>query len=745
MRLHLLTIAVLLTAAGGIAPAAAAAELRMTPRGGLKDVTAFQRTEWRVDTGEKYDNPFDPAQIAIDATFTGPGGRTLVVPGFWMTEPGDDDSSFFAVRFAPPLAGEWSASVTAKDSSGTRKSDPISFDVSAGKSRGFVRRTPGVASRYFQFDSGEPFFMIGLNLAWADRRDVRSYEPWFRKLAEAGGNFARVWMAHPNEPTETVDAGIGRYDQTACAFYDTVLETAERHGVYCMLTFNNYRDLRIQDNWGECQWPVSPYSAANGGPATRPVNFITDARCRELYRQRLRYIAGRWGAYASVAFWEFWNEQTYTAVDIPPSWTRDMARYLKSVDGHGHLVTTSFGNAPQRAVWEMPEIDLVQEHLYPNADAAAPVSVSTWAHRKIEKPHLVAEFGISADGSDAKFDRNGLGTNLHNGLWAGMTSGSCGGGIVWWWDSYVDPRDLWKTFRGAANFSRAIDWPRRRFEPIYPPAPMLVDSAAAAAETFADSTLRAVGDWGKSHGQPVQLLPNGIAYYTVPRYLYGSKHFALRTPTEIVVDVPANSTSVVVVRVAKVSDAAILRISVDGEPKKDFPFSALLGSPGQVSSERITPDPETPSETINQAVFDADCTIELPAGRHTVGLANMGNDWVTLDSVTLRGTKSSRYAELRVTGLYDGNGGEVIAWLQDPASNYRNDEADVESRTIPASILSMPTGRGGDVAYDVEWWDTRTGAITRHAAARSTDGVLKIEVPPVRRDVAFRAVPMAPR
>src|SRR3712207_8461195 len=49
-------------------------------------------------------------------------------------------------------------------------------------------------------------------------------------------------------------------------------------------------------------------------------------------------------------------------------------------------------------------------------------------------------------------DPKGLGTNLHNGLWAGMMSGSAGGAAGWGWGSYVAPRDLWHALRGPANF-----------------------------------------------------------------------------------------------------------------------------------------------------------------------------------------------------------------------------------------------------------------------------------------------------
>ena len=735
----LLTIAVLVVVAGP-----ALADVSVQPLGKLEQLSTFQRVEFRVELDTKYDNPFDPDEIAVDASFTGPEKRHVVAPAFWMKTRGQPESAYFCVRFAPSAPGAWTMTVRAKDKRAVQESAALQFNVAPGKSRGFVRRVPD-NPRYFQFDSGDAFFMVGLNLAWARDGNAALYEQWFRELSSVGGNFARVWMTHPNVPTETAEAGPGRYDQRACAYYDDVLGLAERHGVYCMVTLNNYRDLRTADNWGACRWPVSPYNKANGGPAERPADFFTDPVAQKLFRRRLRYVAARWSAYTSVAFWELWNEQSYTYVDVPAAWTRDMARFLKSVDPNRHLVTTSFGNAPQREVWEMPEIDLTQEHLYPDAVDGSPViSQSAWRHREYGKPSFVAEFGISGFASDSQFDKTGVGTNLHNGLWGGMMSGAAGAASVWWWDAYVAPRDLWHAFRGAAAFSKAVDWPRRQFEPIFPPPPLRVDGVSEP-ETFSDAVLHAAGGWGKSHGQTLEVLPSGQAYWTLPHFLYGTEQRKWHSPTKIVVNVPPGEGGAVVVRVARVCDEAVLRVAVDGETEADFRFDARVAAPEHKKREELKPQPDEPtwkrSGPVYQAIVDKDCEVPLPPGRHTIELANVGTDWLWIEWVTLRRSKSSRYADLRVTALYDPRSGEALAWIADPSSNWRSDSEGVAPRTIGASRLSLPLTGRPDGDYDVQWWDTRNGEVSSRDRARLSAGVLSVQIPAVVRDVAMRAFP----
>ena len=181
----------------------------------VQSAAASNSPNMRIDPGRTYDNPFDPDQIAIDANFTGPDGKALVLPAYW------DGQAGFVVRFAAPMSGDWTMSIVAKDAQGTRESPTQNFQVAPFKSKGFVRRAIK-NDRYLQFDSGDAYFMIGLNIAWPDKRGLKSYEEDFTSLGKAGGNFARVWMANPK--METLEAGLGKYDLAACENYDRLFE-----------------------------------------------------------------------------------------------------------------------------------------------------------------------------------------------------------------------------------------------------------------------------------------------------------------------------------------------------------------------------------------------------------------------------------------------------------------------------------------------------------------------------------------
>jgi hypothetical protein len=693
------------------------------PAAPLDNPIAYQRLEWRVDPGREYDNPFDPAQISIDATFKGPDGRTMLVPAYW------DGPNGFVIRFCAPQPGKWEMSIAVKDRDGSRTSEPSSFDVSPSKNRGFIRRDQR-STRYLRFDNGEPYFMIGLNMAWPGPEGLESYRHDFAALSRAGGNFARVWMAQPK--METVQVGLGRYDLSACENYDRLLELAEASGIYCMVTFTNYRDLRDKDEWGPAGWPIMPYNAANGGPATRPSDFGTNPECLRLYRQRLRYIVARWGSFTHVAFWEFFNEQSFTLANIPPAWTLGMARYLKSVDPYQHLVTTSFGPGAQREVWQSPDIDLTQMHMYPGESAhddSGVVSASAMAHEEFHKPYLVGEIGIHHLGSDLKYDPTGAATNLHNTVWAGMMSGAAGGACNWWWDSYVRKLDLWQTYHGASVFAAQIDWPRKDFRPLDVP-PVMCGDADAAPETFTDILVPAAGVWGKHHGRVIEVLPNGQTRLTLPQYLMGPVKPDLRTPTILHVQLPQDST--MTIHVSKVSDFATLRILVDGKAQKDLMFSALPGAPEQEKTEQLDPK-------IYQATINRDYPLELPAGTHSIELSVVGGDWVSLESVSFSGARSSRYAQIDVIALQEPASGETIAWLRHQQSCWYNDLHQLKPKPISGALVQVPVTHDGD--FRIQWWDTRKGEMVREDRVRAAKQCLRLVAPTIERDVALRVIP----
>ncbi len=699
----------------------------------------YEPYEWTIKLDQTYQNPFDPAEVAVDVVFTSPAGKALRMPAFWYQPFGQQPDGrgnsrltpagepMWLVRFSPTVGGQWKLSAIVKDKAGEKTSAPVSFTVEAGKRPGLVRKSSS-SPRYFQFDSGQSYFMVGLNVGWPGRRGLADYEDWFGKLHAAGGNFARVWLAAPNRMVETKDTGLGRYDLAALAHYDRIFELAEKNNIYIMLALANHRELLASDAWGTGGWAINPYNAVNKGPATRPVDYVTDPLARELQHRRLRYLVARYAAYTSLGFWELWNEQDLVRFEIPPAWTQDMAQFLKATDPYGRLVTTSYAGKHQAAVWKMDCIDLVQTHLYGDGGSIVdfPQKIGTELHKwdVLPKPHLLAEFGIDWRGPDGKYDPQGKAINLHNGLWSAVFDGAAGSGFIWWWDNYVGPKNLWGQFTPLAKFVETVDWAKRDFRSVEAP---VCELAPGQPATFDDLTLYPTAAWEKSKPDPMVLGADGRLSGKLPLFFFGPAKKDMAAKLTMTVNMTGSSK--LTVRVAEVSDSARLQVWVDGKPVADWPFSAAPGGPDQ-KSNRTT----DPNQQHHFATYDVDRSVEIPAGRHTIAIDNIAGDWLKIGSISLAGAMPS-HARIRRHVLADAASGQVIAWLHDVESNWKN--VDQAPRTFTGLMLRLPVSRGG--TYKVQWWDTATGQVIRTDNAAADGGFLRLNVPALTRDLAISA------
>lgn len=730
----------------------AAPQVAVAPAPGQAAPQAYQRAEFAVTViggSAPYANPFDPDEIAVDATLIGPKGVTQRVPGFWSAPyqrsapdaktgriemtPTPGAVPGWRVRVAPPGAGVWRLTVTAKDKSGAGVSKPLTVKVGPSQNPGFVRRATGAGrKRYFQLDNGAPYFIVGENVCWAGGKGLADYDVWFPALAKAGGNYARLWMA--NAPLESKATGLGRYDLKNAAYFDAVLDEAQTNGLRCMVALDTYGNLATGGFFHEGRWPDNPYNATNGGPvpADDPKAYFTDPTARKFYKQHLRYLIARYSADTSVGFWEFWNEQA-----APAAWFAEMGSYLKQTDPNKHLVTNSFSTIGTADVWNVPQIDLTQTHRYGSEGSIRDIAVGLPAdardHDVYAKPHLLGEFGIAWQNSDAQYDPTGQGTNLHNGLWGGALSGDAGGGAIWWWDSYVQPKNLYHEFTGLANFARAIDWPRRAFEPLTLPAPTV---PSVGPETFSDLTLTPSVGWGAKSAGPVTVGRDGQTHGpgTILSVLFGPSKPDQRSPMTFAIDLPR--PSVLTLRIGTVSNTANLRVSVDGQTVKDFPFDAAPGKNQDFESTKQFPE----YNNIYQAVFNKDRTVPLPAGKHELTLENTTGDWLQINSYKFAAALSSRFRSLHTYALQDAATGETLVWLQDPESNWQNDRDGITPKSQTGVTLTVPLPRAG--RSTVQWWNTCLGTVIAQKTVTAKTKTVTLPVPTFTRDIALRLVPL---
>lgn len=459
-------------------------------------------------------NPFDPSQIQVDGIFTTPNNLTLTQPGFYYQgyqQVGQvnfenpysanetyilNDQPIWKVRFAPQEIGDYTFHLQATVAGVTISSPVFTFTTSKSTNPGFI----GISNdngRYFEFDNGDPFIGIGLNVGWwqADKRRISTYGYYLTEMNAHQANLARIWMTNSGK-RQTVkwvfslqDENLGNhYNLEEAWAFDQIVELAEQNDVYLLLVLDpvsQYDSIPWADNvynttnGGICTYTNQIFHAVPNKPWKQDQGACPGGDPLEFQQRVLRYMIARWGYSTNLFAWELWNE--ITEIKTPTTWAPEiwdwavnwdqeivpwhqvMGSYLDDLDAHPHMVTTSSGS-----FWEHPdlyskqELDIAQMHFYyveglvddnsgdpviysepeghDMADVTQYYATQLFSSVDIDpKPSLIGEFGLVNSGwhpSDY-LDEDMAGLYLHDGLWSSLMSGMASANLGWHWQYYL--------------------------------------------------------------------------------------------------------------------------------------------------------------------------------------------------------------------------------------------------------------------------------------------------------------------
>ena len=680
-----------------------------------------------IDAAGSYDDPFDPAQVRLDATVTEADGRTTKVPGFLdrpyarrlvdgveRLEPVGPPR--WRLRVAPLAEGEVRLRVAFADASGER-TQSATFRCVASPDHGFVR-VGADDRRYFAFDDGTVYWPFGTNLAYTGPRGTFDYDDWLEGLGAHGANCARLWLSPswttlaqelPGRPEE--GRGVGQIDLANAWRLDHVLETARAKGVYATLCLDDSAVLR-PDGPG-AWWPETPHNSDHGGPLRIWRDFWTNERMERLYRNRLRYLVARYGADDHVFGWEFWNEVDRVAefdAATVRDWHQRMARFLEGLDAYRHLRSTSLAaTAGLRAIDLIPEDDLVQSHSTDAGDPAGAVASQQSRKSGWGKPHLFGKVSEDAD-SDPQ------GVQIHDPLWASIATGASGGALAWNWDRLLAAHDLYGLFDGPARFLKGVDWSVERFRQT--------DVALSLADP---KTPPPRGDLvlegGTSAGPLATVVADGVLLGPKPpSLLHGlGRHADLHNPLVLRVRVSRPTRFEVGVSTVSGEGGAALRVAVDGREAlaRDFPDPGGGG----------------PTEPLRQ--YAGTYPVALSKGVHTIRVENVGADWMRV-SYRLVGVVPRKGPPLTAWAVVGD--GTAMAWIRLAGRTWR--AVAEQKRTLapsPPSVMRLRGLRSG--TWRTEVWDTWAGRIL--STTRSTvgiEGTARVVLPRIEKDVAVKMV-----
>lgn len=703
--------------------------------------------EYRLEDMPAATNPFDPDCIRVDATITAPSGRTITVPAFWYQDFAREKDSFDALaaqgapewrlRFTPEEAGDYKVVLKlAQNDGAAAEVATASFTATpatADTRHGWVRVAPD--KKYFETTDGKPLRLIGENVCWSNGRGLSDYEDWFSAMEQSGQNFARLWLDPWDMNLEHTPGTLNHYSMEAAWKLDYVFSLAEKDGLYLMLCLDHHGMYQADDKgWGGSNnfWNRSnPYSTDLGGPCANADEFFTSDAAATIYGKRLRYLVARYGWSTHLHSWQFFNEidNIYRQKVIVPehvvAWHKKMAPVLKAMDPYGHLVTTSLTGGSQRdEYWQIPDLDYTMYHSYGDPAPGRKVSLIAERYNKdFQKPFMIGEFGTSA--YTLNLDNDPYLRGFRELLWSGVTGGSCGTAMSWWWEG-IGSNDLYPIYAALSRITKEGGWNAGEWTAIpvvwNPPSVELGPRVAGAEPFSVDMTLNQFRRM--ELGGKVALyspLAADRAAEALQAYVHGNGD-PLKNVQRIQVDAGKGAT--MSLKVDSIATRGVLVVTVDGKEalRRELPWTG--------------------------AAMDAMCpasldeTLKLAEGRHVVEIANDGGaDWLHLSS--LRFTNLARCAPAdghdfapELTGIVGKN--RAILHLVSPYAVYPANARVVNPPLVENAALSF--GGLSDGAYSVRWYDTMDGHLVAQQSLE-VSGAVKLIAPAFRDQLAAVILP----
>jgi len=699
-------------------------------------VAKWDKFEATVTLTANYTNPYNYSDIDIQAVFTSPTGVHHTVDAFWMQDYSIDAGgnlasagpAGFRIRFTPDETGQWSYVLNGYlnwTAAGSSSTNVFTCSGTSVNSKGYIRKAN---SRYLKWDNGDQYIPVGENLAFPNTSDIPFYNSYLGKLTPTGVNFIRIWMATWSlalEWTNTTNAmgfnGLEQYKQTAAKELDSLVNRGLTDGYALMLCINYHNQLR-PDGQGP-EWGANPYNSALGGPCTSPYDFFTNETAKNIFKNRLRYMMARWGYAGTLESWELFNEvdnmtdySTNAALRANiDQWHNEMAAYIHSIDPN-HLVTTSFGaDTAGKGTWASPNIDFTQTHKY-IPDTRLPRILANLDRQRVDsfsKPAFNGEFGLDVyGGTEPNSDPTGI--TLHNCLWSALLSGGMGSAAPWWWDSWIDPNNLYPHFSAPAAFKDVVPFVAGNVQPVKAAylntAP--ADLAVVPQQSWPDSTTPApVFDFTVDNEGELTPDISNLNFFVWGMGNTGNAKFR-RPPTFHVTYLRDGSFVINLADVTMGSNSHI-SIYIDG--------ALVLDQAAQTNGTY---------------------TVPVTAGAHAIKVDNLGDDWAMV----------AQYQFLNAVGplhMYtlQGTGGtQTAGYVLDRLYNYKyvNNNSGNPPPVVPAgAIINMPNMQNG--AYTLSFYTTAAAATKPSTqpietrAATAVNGTLTFSLPAITWDAAFTA------
>jgi len=418
------------------------------------EISQYEMIEIIFQVNAEFNDPYSSSDIKMDGLVSGPNGDKLV-PAFFENRA-DNGKSIWKIRFTPRFTGEYKITAELISANGSDTSSEIQFNSVPSDKEGYLKLPENGSHYYLEFDSGKKFRGVGINYAWEDQpwdsETPLYFTEFFKTLNNSGANIVRKWMnpwslpliwTQPdNEDLYSAEEKF-KFNRSGIERTDLMFKEALKNGIYVILVLDYHGAIQTEpDYWGgNNYWEDHPDNIMNGGSAETPSDFFTDDSAKLNYKDRLRFIIARWGAFTNLATIELWNEVDNALENegIPESsiveWHNEMGAYLKDINPFPHLVSTSVSHRHIPDLFAAEGIDYSHIHIYGNTDGMAEVMDSVRV--LYDKPVVIGEIGYDWRRPEVNQIEE-FNDDLHNSYWNALIEPTPVYPMPWWWEFFYE-------------------------------------------------------------------------------------------------------------------------------------------------------------------------------------------------------------------------------------------------------------------------------------------------------------------
>jgi hypothetical protein len=685
----------------------------------------YTKYELTFTLSKTYTNPFDPCEVDVMVTFHQPDGTDVNIPGFYYrayTTSGSNPEYYttagaisWKARFAPSQLGSYTCDIKVKDADGTATATSAgSFTCQENGKKGFIRVDPNQHD-FLKYDNSDTCLNIGENIGWNNGSisggGIAGWDYYLKKLHNAGANWIRLWSCtYGANFGVSLEAKIGLWGDTTyfqgagkpslqtSLRMDKYVEIAEQNSIAIQFALQHHGQVSTDTN---PDWNDNPYNIVAGGFLSDPCKYFTDPCAIKLTKNKYRYIVARWGYSPAIFAWELFNEVQWTnGWKKEPAnvvaWHNTMASYIRSIDAFKHPVTTSSHGPGFENLWNLPDINLVENHYYGN-DTIRTFEQTALSLADFNKPVLMAEFGLGGDteGSTqpepyATQLKEGL--EMHNGIWAAFFAKTSG--HLWWWDNYIDPCNLYGVYTPLSIYDAN--------ENLADCNLVRAQRAASGNEAYFANPLL-TDFWAVTTQFDFYLQENYFpGMGNLSRWLQGNWHSAYRSDPNFHLTMPTAGYLKIHVQEVAANGTNRIRVRVNGA--------------------------EIYLNTFTNSSTNFIVSVPLSAGQQAVKIENAGDDWFVITGYEFTPNNVSLLSSMGLAGKQRG-----YFWIYDTNSQYGLiNNGTFHNEPVIARGLS-------DGLYDIDVYTTRgAGGIINSGTANSVSGQLTYTLPDFTKDIAVK-------